>query len=44
MVGSGKCYIYGSYHVTIPDIERWMEKVDVVLLEGFDIGSYKSLA
>jgi len=44
MVGSGKCYIYGSYHVTIPDIERWMEKVDVVLLEGFYIDSYKSLA
>jgi hypothetical protein len=45
MAGGGKCYIYGSQHNTLPtNIERWLEKVDVVLLEGVDFSSYKSLA
>jgi hypothetical protein len=45
MAGGGKCYIYGSRHNALPaNIERWLEKVDVVLLEGIDFSSYKSLA
>jgi len=45
MASGGKCYIYGSRHNTLPaNIERWLEKVDVVLLEGIDFSSYKSLA
>jgi hypothetical protein len=45
MAGGGKCYIYGSRHITLPtNIERWLEKVDVVLLEGIDFSSYKLLA
>jgi hypothetical protein len=44
MAGGGKCYIYGSRHNTLPtNIERWLEKADVVLLEGIDFSSYKSL-
>jgi len=44
MASSGKCYIYGSRHNTIPRIERLLEKVNVVLLEGINTSSYKSLA
>jgi len=30
-----KCYIYGSIHILLPHLENALDKVDVVLLEGF---------
>jgi uncharacterized membrane protein len=46
MVERGKCYIYGSMHIKMPreDILReLLSKVDYVLLEGFNVGNWRSL-
>jgi hypothetical protein len=39
----GKCYIYGSLHVKAPQLERLLGEVDYVLIEGFNISSWRSL-
>jgi hypothetical protein len=46
MTERGKCYIYGSMHIKMPreDILReLLSKVDYVLLEGFNVGDWRSL-
>jgi hypothetical protein len=46
MAERGKCYIYGSMHIKMPrkDILReLLSKVDYVLLEGFNVGDWRSL-
>jgi hypothetical protein len=45
-VNPGKCYIYGSLHVAAPKVESLLNvlrRVDYVLLEGFDTGSWEEL-
>jgi hypothetical protein len=38
-----KCYIYGSIHILLPHLENALDKVDVVLLEGFLIREWEKL-
>ena len=46
MVKKGKCYIYGSVHIKMPreDVLRvLLDKADYILIEGFDMRSWKSI-
>ncbi|MCC5998246.1 MAG: hypothetical protein LM573_04145, partial [Thermofilum sp.] len=38
-----KCYIYGFIHILLPHLENALDKVDVVLLEGFLIREWEKL-
>ncbi|AJB42001.1 hypothetical protein TCARB_0951 [Thermofilum adornatum 1505] len=38
-----KCYIYGSIHLLLPHLENVLDKVDVVLLEGFSTKNWREL-
>jgi uncharacterized membrane protein len=46
MAERGKCYIYGSMHIKMPREEvlrELLSRVDYVLLEGFNVGDWRSL-